>query len=155
MTIKGNLLLVDDEKELLERLEMILEDFADKIYLANDGEEGYEVLKNETIHCVVCDINMPKLNGVELLKKIRAEKINTPFIFYTGHGSSELMLEVVKYGAFDFLNKPLLEGLFESVESGLKLGLKNVSLEEMKDYMISNSEYQDIMKNLDDIDSED
>ena len=107
-TKKGNLLLVDDEKELLERLEMILEDFADEIFTAENGQEGYEVLLKEKIHCVVCDINMPVLNGVELLKKIRAENINTPFIFYTGHGSSELMLEVVKYGAFDFLNKPLL-----------------------------------------------
>lgn len=121
--IKGNLLIVDDEPLLIQSLQYTLKKTAEKIFTANNGIEAMAILVSNDIHCILCDINMPVMNGVDLIKKIRADNIETPFIFYTGHGSHELMLEAVKYGAFEFLNKPQMDGLEEVVERGLRKGL--------------------------------
>lgn len=145
---KGNLLLVDDEALLLKRLKANLEDYADSIFLASDGIEALEVLSKESIHCVICDINMPRMNGVEVIKKLREQANNVPFVFYTGHGNNELMLEAAKYGAFDFLNKPSLDGIEEVVERGLKMGSTNSIINADSDAEIM-SEYQKLLKSLD------
>lgn len=120
--LKGNLLIVDDEPLLIESLQFTLRKSADKIFTAENGQDAFSIIQSNDIHCILCDINMPIMNGVELIRKLRHDKFEKPFIFYTGHGSHELMLEAVKYGAFEFLNKPLLEGLVEVVERGLKKG---------------------------------
>ena len=150
-TRKGNLLIIDDEKLIVERVSMLLEDLADEVFTAYDGVEGFEVFQENNIDCIICDIKMPRLNGVELIKKIREVNKEVPFIFYTGHGSKELMMEVVKYGAFDFLDKPNLDHLEEVVERGLKLGVKGTS--DLKDSSDFISEYQDMMKEFDEDDS--
>lgn len=144
---KGNLLIVDDEKILLKRLRFNLEDYADTVYTAENGVEALAVLKEMEIHCIVCDINMPKMNGVEVIKTIRAEENEVPFIFYTGHGSSELMMEAAKYGAFDFLNKPELEGLEDVVQRGLSEGYARVQGKSITD----ESYISDYQKMLDEI----
>lgn len=121
---KGSLLIVDDEQDILDRLAMILEEHADHIYMANNGIEALKLIKDNNIHCIICDINMPKMNGVELIKQIRSEGNNTPFVFYTAHGNQDLMMEGVKYGAFDFLDKPNLDGLEDVIFRGLKEGFE-------------------------------
>ncbi len=144
--IKGNLLIVDDEPLLIQSLQYTLKKSADSVLTACNGEEALSVLLSHEIHCILCDINMPIMNGVELIRRIRADKIETPFIFYTGHGSHELMLEAVKYGAFEFLNKPQMEGLVEVVERGLKkgLGLLDDSVDS-KDFM---TEYKKLLSQI-------
>lgn len=121
---KGNLLLIDDEELILKKTKIILEDYADNIFTAISGKDGIEIVKNETIHCIICDINMPEMNGIDVIKKIREGNIDVPFVFYTGHGSHKLMREAIKYGAFDFLDKPGLDGLEEVVQRGLKQGIQ-------------------------------
>ncbi len=122
--MKGNLLIVDDEALLIKWLRSSLSDLADEIYVAKNGLEALEIVEREDIHCIVCDVNMPKMNGVEVIKRLRDKNDDVPFIFYTGHGNQELMLEAAKYGAFDFLNKPSLEGMEEVVTRGLRTGLE-------------------------------
>ena len=140
---KGNLLIVDDEELIVERIATLLEDYVDETYMAYDGEEGLEVFKANEIHCIICDIRMPKLNGLELIKEIRKIDEKVPFIFYTGHLSKELMLEVVKYGAFDFLDKPNLDYLEEVVQRGLKAGTQGPDAREPEaDFM---SDYRKLM----------
>lgn len=119
---KGTLLIVDDEPDIVERLKLILEDYAENVLTATNGVEALQVVKDNEVHCIVCDINMPKMNGVEVIRNIRADGIQTPFVFYTAHGNKDLMLEAIKYGAFDFLNKPNLEGLEDVVSRGLSEG---------------------------------
>lgn len=121
---KGNLLIVDDEVTLLKRLKFNLEEHADQVFTAENGVEALEILAENEIHCIICDINMPKMNGVEVIKRIREQDNEVPFIFYTAHGNQELMMEAVKYGAFDFLDKPSLEGIEEVVCRGLQQGLR-------------------------------
>jgi DNA-binding NtrC family response regulator len=144
--MKGNLILIDDEVMLLEKTAMLLEDIADKVFTADSGAKGLEIIKNNKIHCILCDINMPNMNGVEVLKKIRELKQETPFIFYTGHGSRELMKEAIKYGALDFLDKPCLDGLEEIVERGLQLGTQSESNSETSQEEFI-SEYSKLLNN--------
>lgn len=119
---KGKLLLVDDEEMILKKSKLLLEEYADEIKTALNGKIALDLIKQEEFHCIVCDINMPVMNGIEVIKAVRELKIETPFIFYTGHGSEELMKEAIKYGAFDFLDKPGLDGLEEIVQRGLAEG---------------------------------
>lgn len=142
---KGNLLIIDDEVELAENIKILLMDYADKIDLAHNGQEGLDKLKSENYHCVICDINMPIMNGVEVIKQARNLNIDAPFVFYTGHGNQDLMMEVVQYGAFDFLNKPNLDGLEDVVMRGLKEGFKSDSPQSDDDFM---SEYKKMLKDL-------
>jgi DNA-binding NtrC family response regulator len=146
--MKGNLLIVDDEPLLLKKLKLNLEDYADIIFTAQNGRDALHILETKEVHCIVCDINMPLMNGVEVLKEIREKKSDTPFIFYTGHGNKELMLEAAKYGAFDFLDKPNLDGLEEVVERGLKHG-QFKSTSELNDSIQFISEYTKLLNKLD------
>ena len=120
---KGNLLIVDDEILIVERLKIILADLADEVFTAFDGEEAIEVIKAQKIDCVICDINMPKMNGMEVIKNLRTFDKKLPFIFYTSHGHHDLMLEASRSDAFDFLNKPHITGLEEVIERGLRQGV--------------------------------
>ncbi len=120
--LKGNLLIVDDEPLILKNLKITLTDYADVIFMANNGLEALEVMAKEEVHCIICDINMPRMNGVEVIAKLRANGNDVPVIFYTGHGNRALMLEAAKLGAFDFLDKPNLDGLEEVVARGMKEG---------------------------------
>lgn len=146
--IRGNLLIVDDEPLLLKRLKLNLEEYADQVFTAKDGLEALEIFGREEIHCIVCDINMPKMNGVEVIRAIREKKSDVPFVFYTGHGNHDLMMEAAKHGAFDFLDKPDLDGLEEVISRGLKEGFnRNVSEEDiLKDHI---SEYKKLLLQLD------
>ena len=142
---KGNLLIIDDEELILEKLEFILKEYADTLYTATNGRDAYELIMNNEVHCIVCDINMPILNGVELIEKVREHEIETPFIFYTAHGSFDLMREAAKFGAFEFLNKPHLDGLEDIVQKGLALGIKDG---EEEDQFIPHSIYQALLKEI-------
>lgn len=119
-----NLLIVDDEKMLVENMTFILSPHASKIFAGHNGKEGLEVLEREEIHCVICDITMPVMNGVEFIKEARKKGHEVPFIFYSAYGNHDLMLEVSKYGAFDFLSKPDFNDLEAVVTRGLAEGFK-------------------------------
>lgn len=144
--MKGNLLIVDDEPALVKNLKSNLEDCADDIFTASNGREALEILELNDIHCIICDINMPVMNGVELIKKLRSQDNQVPFIFFTGHGNRELMFEAGKYGAFDFLNKPNFEGLEEIVSKGVELGVTKNAPEFDEAEIIS--EYQKILQEM-------
>ena len=146
---KGNLLIVDDEAIILKTLKYNLSEYADAIYTAENGIEAIKRLAEYEIHCVICDINMPKMNGVEVIKDIRKNGNDVPFIFYTGHGNHELMMEAAKYGAFDFLDKPNLDGLEEVISRGLKEGFgEKKGIETNEDVLMS--DYQKMIEKIDD-----
>lgn len=121
--LKGTLLIVDDERDIVERLKLILEEHADIVLTASNGLEALDLVRENEVHCILSDINMPRMNGVEFIRTLRADGLKTPFVFYTAHGSSELLQEAMKYRAFDFLNKPNLEGLESVISQGLNKGV--------------------------------
>lgn len=104
--IKGNLLIVDDETELSQSMKELLEEEADHIYTACNGEEALKILSLKHIDCVVSDIKMPKMDGLNFIKTARERGHTQPIIFFTGHGSEQLKKEVKELGAADLLVKP-------------------------------------------------
>jgi two-component system nitrogen regulation response regulator NtrX len=149
---KGNLLIIDDEELLAQNISFLLKSHAEKIFTANNGLEALPILQQEKIHCVICDIAMPKMNGVELIKNVRAGGSQIPFIFYTAYLQSELMMEAAKYGAFDFLSKPDFDGLEEVVSRGLKEGFTRKTDSDVKQEMLS--EYEKILQMMTEIEGE-
>jgi YesN/AraC family two-component response regulator len=122
--MKSSLLIVDDEEAIVCYLKELLEPKVDVIYTALNGAEGLDVLKKHEVLCVVSDIKMPVMNGIEFIKAVRANNDDVPFIFFTAFGSQSLMFEAVKYGALDFLNKPKFDDLDEIISRGIDEGFK-------------------------------
>ncbi len=120
--MKKNILIVDDEEFIVENLAALLEGVVDKAFTAFNGKEALEIIKSNDIVCIISDIKMPQMDGVELIKEVRALGDETPFIFFTAHGNDELMKEVAKHGAFDFIDKPDFQGLEEMITRGLVRG---------------------------------
>lgn len=103
----AQILIVDDEKSIRSTLREILEYEKFKVEEAKDGEEGLEMLRNGSYDLVLCDIKMPKMDGLELLQKAMEEGLDSPFIMISAHGTIDSAVEATKKGAFDFLQKPL------------------------------------------------
>ncbi len=102
----ATILIIDDERAIRKTLGEILEFEGYKVDEASDGEEGLKKFQSSTYDVVLCDIKMPKIDGLEFL--IRASVINSdvPIIMISGHGNIETAVEAVKSGAFDFISKP-------------------------------------------------
>lgn len=101
-----SILIVDDEKAIRKTLTEILTFEGFTVDEAADGVEAVKKIKEGNYDCVLCDIKMPKMDGIEVLEQIREHKPDTPFIVISGHGNIETAVEAVKKGAFDFIAKP-------------------------------------------------
>ena len=102
----AEILIIDDEKSIRKTLIEILSFEGYKIDEAPDGEEGLKKFKEKTFDLVLCDIKMPKLDGIEFLQKAGEINADVPIIMISGHGNIETAVEAVKKGAFDFISKP-------------------------------------------------
>ena len=102
----SNILIIDDEKAIRKTLSEILSYEGYKIEEASDGEEGLKKFKDKAYDVVLCDIKMPKLDGLEFLDKARESNPDVPVIMISGHGTIETAVEAVKKGAYDYISKP-------------------------------------------------
>lgn len=102
----SNILIIDDEKAIRKTLTEILSFEGYNIVEAADGEEGLKQFKEKTYDVVLCDIKMPKLDGMEFLQKATEHNPDVPIIMISGHGNIETAVEAVKKGAYDFIQKP-------------------------------------------------
>ncbi len=102
----ANLLIIDDEKSIRKTLTEILSYEGYKIDEAGDGEEGLKKFSEKTYDVVLCDIKMPKLDGIEFLDKSKLINPDVPVIMISGHGNVDTAVEAVKKGAFDYISKP-------------------------------------------------
>ena len=101
-----NILIIDDEKAIRKTLSEILSFEGYKIDEAADGEEGLKRFSEKIFDLVLCDIKMPKIDGIEFLEKARIINPDIPIIMISGHGNIETAVEAVKKGAFDYISKP-------------------------------------------------
>lgn len=101
------ILIIDDEKSIRKTLREILEYEKYQVDEATEGLEGMTMLQKEKYDVVLCDIKMPKMDGIELLDKITQSSADIPVVMISGHGTIETAVEAVKKGAFDFIAKPL------------------------------------------------
>ena len=102
----SNILIIDDEKAIRKTLMEILSFEGYDIVEAADGEEGLKQFKEKEYDVVLCDIKMPKLDGMEFLQKATEHNPDVPIIMISGHGNIETAVEAVKKGAYDFIQKP-------------------------------------------------
>ncbi|HNA18221.1 MAG TPA: sigma-54 dependent transcriptional regulator [Ferruginibacter sp.] len=102
----STILIIDDEKAIRKTLSEILSYEGYKIEEAGDGEEGLKKFSEKAYDLVLCDIKMPKLDGIEFLEKAKAVNADIPVIMISGHGNIDTAVEAVKKGAFDYISKP-------------------------------------------------
>jgi len=117
-------LLIEDEESIRRVMSRILKEENDQYQIteAVDGKQGLDLLFKIQFDLVLCDIKMPKMDGIEVLKKANDEMLNIPFIMLTGHGNIETAVEAMKLGAYDFISKPpdlnrLLNSVRHAVEN--------------------------------------
>ncbi len=101
-----DILVIDDEKAIRKALTEILSAEGYKTDEAADGEDGLKKFREKTYDVVICDIKMPKLDGIEFLQKAGEVNPDTPIIMISGHGNIETAVDAVKKGAFDYISKP-------------------------------------------------
>ena len=119
----SKILIIEDEEPIRRVLVRILsdEDSGFEIHEASDGKKGIDLIKKESFDLVLCDIKMPKIDGIELLQRTRKTNTSLPFIMLTGHGNIETAVESMKLGAYDFISKPPdLNRLINSVRNALE-----------------------------------
>jgi DNA-binding NtrC family response regulator len=102
----SNILIVDDEKAIRKTLGEILSYEGYKLEEAGDGEEALKRFREKAYDVVLCDIKMPKMDGIEFLEKAREANPDVPIIMISGHGTIETAVEAVKKGAYDYISKP-------------------------------------------------
>jgi DNA-binding NtrC family response regulator len=102
----ADILIIDDEKAIRKTLSEILSFEGYKIDEASDGEEGLKKFKDKSYDVVLCDIKMPKIDGIEFLQKAGEANPDIPIIMISGHGNIETAVEAVKTGAYDYISKP-------------------------------------------------
>ncbi|MDZ4071762.1 MAG: sigma-54 dependent transcriptional regulator [Sediminibacterium sp.] len=100
------ILIIDDERAIRNVLKDILSNEGLKVEEAADGEEGWKKFQAGSFDVVLCDIKMPKLDGIEFLQKVMEAGTDTPVIMISGHGNIETAVDAVKKGAFDYISKP-------------------------------------------------
>lgn len=119
----SKILIIEDEEPIRRVLVRILtdEDSSFEIHEASDGKKGLDLIKSDSYDLVLCDIKMPKVDGIELLQRTRKTNSTIPFIMLTGHGNIETAVESMKLGAYDFISKPPdLNRLINSVRNALE-----------------------------------
>ena len=102
----NSILIIDDERSIRSVLKDILTNEGYKVDEAADGEEGLAKFSKINFDVVICDIKMPKMDGIEFLLKAYDINSDIPIIILSGHGNIETAVEAVKKGAFDFISKP-------------------------------------------------
>ena len=111
------ILLVDDEKEFIETLSERMEIRGMRVVTASNGNEAIDVVGRENIDCVILDMMMPGMDGIETLKAMLKADGDLQIIMLTGHATVPKATEALKLGALDFLEKPAdIDKLVEAIK---------------------------------------
>jgi two-component system nitrogen regulation response regulator NtrX len=118
----SKILIIEDEAPIRRVLNKILSEENDTYLVqeAEDGLQGIELVKNEDFDLILCDIKMPKMDGVEVLEAIKKIKPEIPMVMISGHGDLETAIQTMRLGAFDYISKPPdLNRLLNTVRNAL------------------------------------
>ncbi len=115
---KKRILIADDEKDMINSLELIIERIGCDPISVDNGEKALEILtenqlNNNPIDLLLCDIHMPGMTGDELLENINQRKISTPAFVISGYGNKDLLVQLMKKGCRDFIDKPFTPEVLE------------------------------------------
>ena len=142
-TKKMKLLFIEDDLLSRELMLMMLSDFFDTIATASDGLEGLDkYLQNDT-DLIITDINMPKMNGLEMIEKIRQNNKKIPILILSAYNDTDYLMSAIKYGINGYINKPIQ---FEQIEQELRKITDNIRLEEqIKESHYLLEQYQEVV----------
>ncbi|MGD0819302.1 MAG: HD domain-containing phosphohydrolase [Desulfomonilia bacterium] len=116
----NRVLIVDDDPGIRETISQIIEELGYAPDTASDGLEALAMLDTGSYLCIFTDIMMPKMTGIELIKKIKARDVSLPIIVITGYASLEIAIDAMKCGASDFISKPFKVSQIQLVLSKMK-----------------------------------
>lgn len=101
-----NVLIIDDEERFLKTTQVLLEKEGYTVFTAADGLQGLNILNDKRIDVVILDVKMPGMDGVEVLRRIKAVHPLVEVLMLTGHATMETAIDGLKLGASDYLTKP-------------------------------------------------
>ncbi len=141
--LAAKVLLVDDEAEFIDLMSQRLETRGLKVVTVQSGEEAVSQVADHNFDVAVVDLAMPGIDGIETLKQIKAERPDIMVIMLTGQATVKSGIEAMKYGAMDFLEKPvdlnvLMEKIWQAKRERMRV-LEQKSAQEMKNIMKSKS----------------
>jgi DNA-binding response OmpR family regulator len=114
------ILCIEDEEGVRRRVVNTLSYYFAEVLEAGDGQSGFEIYQKHAPDIILCDIQMPKLNGVEFIKKVRAKDLKTPIIVLTAYSSEDYLLELINLQIQHYILKPITsQKLFESIKKAL------------------------------------
>ncbi|MGB2476100.1 MAG: sigma-54-dependent transcriptional regulator [Flavobacteriaceae bacterium] len=128
----SNILLIEDEDSIRRVLKKVLQqdNQSYKFTEATDGQEGILTVKKQHFDLILCDIKMPKKDGIEVLDFIRNHTPATPVVMISGHGNLETAVQAMRMGAFDYISKPPdLNHLLSTVRSALQSESQSISVQ--------------------------
>ena len=141
--LAAKVLLVDDEEEFIELMSQRLETRGLKVVTVSNGEAAVAKVADQSFDVAIVDLAMPGIDGIETLKQIKAERPDMEVIMLTGQATVKTGIEAMKYGANDFLEKPvdlnvLMEKIWAAKRERMR-ALEQKSSAEMKNILISKS----------------
>ena len=123
MAVKPTILIVDDDAVSLNLLSKLVEKLDYNVILATDGEKAYEALKSESVDLIISDYDMPKMNGLDLLRQVKNEFPRLPFILVTAYSNLSVIRDAWETGAFDFFQKPVfVDRLNQTIRLAIEYG---------------------------------
>src|SRR5215469_17250945 len=127
---KGNVYVIDDDEAMRDSLHFLLDSSGYQVKLFDTATTFLEALPKLEFGCVVSDIRMPGIDGIELLKRVKAVHSAFPILIMTGHGDVPLAVEAMKLGAIDFLEKPFEDDrLIGMIDAAIRLAEPTVKSE--------------------------
>ncbi len=154
---KSTILLAEDEESIRESFKRILLLYVSKVYEASNGEEAFDLYKKHNPDILITDIKMPKLNGLELIKKIRKTDNETPIIVTSAYTDQNLLLESIKLSLVEYVVKPMRENdlnrlLQECAKTLLSRFETHINLDDNSSYDYDNKvftykEYKTVLTN--------
>jgi DNA-binding NtrC family response regulator len=132
------ILVVEDENDIREVILECLRPLDIHVDSAENGADALERIRIADYHLVLSDINMPKMNGIELLENVRQIGKKPPFVYLTAYGDKERTLEALRLGVFDFVEKPFHpETLLGVVKRGIEVGVRSANQERIVERLAS------------------
>ena len=142
------ILIIDDERSIRNALGDICEDEGYEVTLAEDGLKGYELAKGGEFDVIFCDIKMPGLDGIGVLKKLVSEGVDSSIIMITGHGDVQTAVDCIKMGAYDFIQKPLdLSRILVAIRNAQDKSNSQQEIKKLKKKIAKSNGFQEIIGN--------
>jgi len=146
--MKPRILVVDDEESIREFLEIMLKKEGYEVHLAADGAIAKDMLLKKSFDMIISDLQMPNMNGLELLKFVKETSADTVFMMITAFGTTETAVEAMKVGAYDYITKPFkIDEVRLNIHNALRSRNLEVENRSLKKELVKEYSFQNIIGN--------